>query len=202
MRNSIIGKNQPKRRGSRIPRAVALPPLKYHDFATVGSSSTTFAAAAITLVPIGTSQSNRLANTLFLERLEVRIIFTCSTSDVTNVIRWSLFHWAVNSTPSTDSYYEDPTVYGVLTPLNFEGRKQFKTLVDRTVLLSGTSGAPTSITLRNFETVMPVRSRVDFLSSSSTAGINHIYFSHFSDSAVTPFPQISATFRTWYRDTQ
>jgi len=193
-----------KRKPTRIPRSLPLPPIKYFDFYTFGSASTTVAFGITTLVPQGVGQSHRTVDTVFLERIDARIILTCSTTDVTNLLRISLFFWHPNSnslTPSSDSYYESPSTFGVSTPLNFEGRKQYTTLMDTTVSLVGTNSAPTNLYQRILFFKRNINNRIDF-NEGLTSGYNHIYLSHFSDSAVTPFPQVSYFGRIWYRDAQ
>lgn len=186
-----------------ILRAIAAPALKYFDFYTTGASTTTFASAIISAIPQGVGQSHRLVDTVLLDRMDVRMYFVSSTTDVTNVIRFSLFHWIPNTLallPGATSYYEDPASFGVRTPLNFEGRRDYRTITDRIISLVGTDTSLTNTYTRVFNTSFNLKGRIDF-NLGATTGYNHIYIVHFSDSAITPFPSVTAQIRLWYTDT-
>jgi hypothetical protein len=187
----------------RVPRAIAAPALKYFDFYTTGVSSTTFASAIVSAVPQGVGQSHRLVDTVLLKRMDVRMYFVSSTSDETNVIRISLFHWIPNTSallPGATSYYEDPSSFGVRTPLNFEGRRDYRTIFDRAISLIGTNTSLTNGYTKQYNTSINLKGRIDFNLGLST-GYNHIFITHFSDSAITPFPSVTAQIRLWYTDT-
>lgn len=186
-----------------VPRAIAAPALKYFDFYTTGASTTTFASAIVSAVPQGVGQSHRLVDTVLLDRMDVRMYFTSSSSDVTNVIRLSLFHWIPNTSallPGATSYYEDPSTFGVRTPLNFEGRRDYRTITDRIISLVGTDTNPTNTYTKQYNASINLKGRIDF-NLGLTTGYNHIYITHFSDSAITPFPTVTAQIRIWYTDT-
>jgi len=124
--------------------------------------------------------------------------------DSTNVVRMAFFHWIPNTSallPGAQSYYEDPGTFGVRTALNFEGRRDYRTILDRTVSLVGNSSDLTNKFTNTFNRTVNLKGRrIDFNLAQDT-GYNHVFIGHFSDSAITPFPNMIYSVRTWYYDT-
>lgn len=185
-----------------VPKNLLFPTIKYFDTLISGNATTTMGYQLITDIPQGVSQGHRIVDTVFVKAIDVLMITNTSTTDITNQIRWSLFNWIPNTSslvPGANSVYEDPTVFGPSSPLNFEGRRDYNIIIDKLVILAGLSGAPTSISMRMFRRKLNTPFRLDF-NLGAVTGYNHVYFSNFSDSAITPFPTYRLFTRVWFTD--
>jgi len=181
---------------SRFPSSV----IRYHDYYLTDNSTGTVGLVDTLLISQGAGQSQRIADTIYLVAMDVTMVLITATSDVTSQVRWSLFNWLPNTAslvPGAASYYESPATYGTLTPLNFEGRQDFTTIVDQHSVLAGLSSAPTALSIKKYSKRIPITSRITYNLSVNT-GYNHIFFANFSDSLVTPHPTYQLMIRYWY----
>lgn len=177
---------------------------KYFDtYFTPTSSTTTVGYSQLTTIPQGSAQSQRVADTLWITKIEMRLTVVASTADVTNQLRLTLFSWVPNTaslTPGTTSLYENPTTWGCQSPFNYEGRRDYKVYWDKVFNLVGTSTVPTDNYQKVYNYEMKLKHRVDF-NLGATTGYNHLYLANYSDSAVSPHPAYTYLFRVWYIDT-
>lgn len=202
-----------RRRPRRIPRSVprpAAPPaalqapaMKYFDYYYSSVATTTPTTFKMTNIPQAVTQSARVADTIVIRRMDITMVLEASSNDVTNQMRWAMFNWIPDDTavaPGTAAYFESPAVFGPLSPLNYEGRANFRTIVDRFVTIAGTGSAPTALSIRTFRTSIRKHFRIDF-QSTTLYGTNHVYYTIFSNSALSPHPSYFLTVRFWYSDT-
>lgn len=199
-------RNQKKKKVLTVSKGISspnAPAIKYFDYYTSITSTTTVGFNKLTAIPQNVGQSSRLVDTVFVRRVDIIVISLGSTTDITNQIRFSIFNWIPNDAsiaPGTQSVYEDPASWGVLTPLNYEGRRDYKVRIDKIVTLIGTSTAPTTLYQRTQRFCINKPFRIDF-NIGSTTGLNHLYWTNFSDSVASPHPSYRIHSRVWFTDT-
>jgi len=192
------------RKNARLDRRVfPISNLRYSDVLfTLTSSTTTVGYTNLTSgIVQGLTQGERISDTIYVSRMECRFQLVSGTTDITNRLRFAFFRWNPNSLsliPGTSSILESPTTFGVQSPLNFEGRREYRIMRDKTYNLVGLSTVPTPYyqVLDNFNLNLN-NTRIDYNVSAST-GCGHIYLLNLSDSAVPPSPQYSYVIRIWY----
>jgi len=157
----------------------------------------------LTHIPQGVAQSQRIADTVYIERIELRFTFVVGLTDGYDTCRVVLFIWKQDSTlivPISNSIFQNPSVYGPHTPLNFEHRKLYSVLKDYYFSLAGTNTVPTTHTNRQLMEIIGIpEHRIDF-TIGAPGGTGHIYITTMSDSASSPNPQIQGMVRVWYYD--
>jgi len=178
--------------------------VKYFDTYLNGqNSTTTIGYSNISLMPQGIAQSQRLADTAFVSKLDVRFNATTANADIFATMRWGVFIWWQNTnsvTPGTTSIYESVATYGTLSPFNFEGREYYSILFDHFENFTGTATAPTvNSQINRVFTHKLGNHRIDY-EQAATTGTGHLYFVNVSDSAIAPHPVYSIEFRVWYYD--
>jgi len=177
--------------------------MKYYDYYYTSVATTTPTTFRMTNIPQDPTQSARIADTVLVRRMDITMVLEASSNDVTNQIRWAMFHWIPDDTavaPGGATYFESPATFGTLSPLNFEGRRNFSRIVDRFVTLAGTGSAPTAKSIRTFRCIVRKPFRIDF-QPTMINGTNHVYYTIFSNSALSPHPSYFLTVRFWYSDT-
>jgi len=195
-----------KRGAKRIPRKIAplgAPAMKYFDYVYNTVTTSTVVTSKMSNIPQGVAQSERIADTVFIRRMDVQMVLEASSNDVTNQIRWAMFNWIPNDTssvPGSASYFESPVTFGPISPLNFEGRRNFRKILDRYTTLAGTGSAPTAKSIVNFQASVRKPFRIDF-EPTTLYGSNHVYFSTYSNSTLSPHPNYYLRVRFWYSDT-
>lgn len=186
-----------------IPRSIVSRVVKYHDVTlSYASVNTTPGFLSLSDVPQGSAQSNRVADTVWPIKLEFRILWNAANSDVFSHVRYLLFRWLPNDaaySPTSPSIFNDITTQGVISPLSFERRLEYRVLRDKLLTFTGTSSNPTVGSAITHQYTVPLTGRIDYMVGSSR-GLNHIYFVNFSDSALTPFPAYFMQTRLWYYD--
>lgn len=189
---------------SVIPRNFPVGQIKYYDSSIFAALGTTPGYQDLTNIPQGSAQQQRVADTIFVDRIEVRSTFEQATSDVYNVCRNIIFAWKPNTaslTPGTTSIIEDPVTFIVWSPLNYEGRQEYHIIKDMLFPIVGTTSAPTNITaVTQIYTLRMKNHRVQY-NKGVTTGTNHIFWMNLTTSAIAPHPMYNVVFRVWYRDT-
>lgn len=140
---------------------------------------------------------------MFVRRMDFVIILEASSNDVTNQVRYAMFNWLPGDTasvPGSADYFESPVAFGPTSPTNFEGRRNYRRILDRLVTLAGTGSAPTALSIRTFRSRVNKKFRIDF-EPTTVYGFNHVYFQIYANSAISPHPSFSLRVRTWYSDT-
>jgi len=188
----------------QIPRFYPKREVKYVETSLLANTSTgTVGFQILTGVISGTSQGQRIADTITVVAVETRMDITLANADVFATVRWMIFRWnedTVSSAPTSGAIYSSPSSEGVNTPLSFENRRRFSPVTkDILVPLTGTITNPTSNTLWQAYLLHECNNRVDF-NPGGILGVGHLYFCDFSDSTVTPFPVYDLVVRCWYYD--
>jgi len=178
--------------------------IKYFDtFLNNQSSTSTVGYSDITVVPQGVAQSQRVADTIWVQRIEIRGSMVLANADGYGIMRWGVFIFKQNTasiTPGSGTVWESAATYSVYSPYNFEGREYITMLIDRAENLIGSSTVYTDRTqIVIMEQLNRLNHRVDF-ELGLTTGSGHIYFVNVSDSAVVPHPTYFMEFRVWYYD--
>lgn len=178
--------------------------IKYFDtYLSATNSTTTVGYQQLTTIPQGVGQSNRLGDTVWLQKVDVRVNLTTANTDIFSTMRWGIFHWKQNTasvTPGATSIYESAATFGTLSPANFQGRQYYDLVLDRIENMVGTAGAPTtSSQVISGYSVNLLNRRLDF-EVGATTGTGHIYFVNYSDSALVPHPVYTMHWRVWYYD--
>jgi len=178
--------------------------VKYFDSDTLNAASTTTVATILaTAIPQGVAQNQRVADTVFVHALDIRMNITTANSDVFNCARFLWFLWWQNSasvTPNPNSIVENSSTYGIYSHYNFEGREYFSLLKDCVFNMTGTLTDPTANSQHVYTMRIPLSEhRIDF-NTGVTNGTGHIYFQNYSDSSIAPWPVFNAVYRTWYSD--
>jgi len=179
---------------------------KYVDLGLLtDNSTTTVGYQIISLIPQGDAQSQRVADTVYLDRLDIRMnaYMLETTTDFTNYIRWGFFMWKPNTqtyTPTALTIFQNPTSYSINSPLTFETRDDYSMLADMHTKLTGYVGVPTAASQQIYDFSINLKNhRIQFNIGLGT-GTGHIYFVNFSDSSTSPFPQYNLVTRLWYYD--
>jgi hypothetical protein len=178
-------------------------PVKYYDISLSYSTvNGTPGFLSLCDIPQGLAQSNRVADTIWPVKLDFQILWTAANSDIFCHVRYVIFTWIPNdlSYPvSAPGLFQDYTGAGVLSPINFERRAELKVWRDKFVTLTGTSGAPTVGSAVTHRFSVKLNGRIDYL-LASLRGMNHLYFTNFSDSNIPPYPAYVMQCRLWYYD--
>jgi len=177
---------------------------KYFDLnQSLLPSSTTIGFQALTLIPQGDSQSQRIADTIYLFRIDIRLqLFVLeAATDYTNYVRMAFLLWK----PNTASYVPNGVAIfqntsSVLSPFTFETRDDYQIIKDFTFNLTGYVGVPTSSSQHTLVMSLPLTNhRIQYNIGIGT-GTGHVYFSDYSDSTTTPHPTFNLYTRVWYYD--
>lgn len=178
-------------------------PCKFFDTYATGSQTTTIGYSNLTPISLGTGLGQRVSNTIWVDHMECRLNIVAANADVYSNVRFFFFKFKQNTasvTPGSGSVIEDSGMWGVLSPLNFEGRAYYKLFWDQLVNLTGTATAPTTNSQHNYiRNINLGRSRIDY-EVAATTGVGHLYIGSFSDSAIAPSPVLTFEIRVWYFD--
>jgi hypothetical protein len=167
------------------------------------SMSTTFQEACLTLVPQGPAQSQRVADTIWLQRIEMKINVTSANVDVFNLARLVLIRWKVSSSlalPTSADLFNNFGTNVVHSFLNFERRENYSISLDTTLNLTGVAASPTNTSQHWLNLTHNMGNQLVQFDPAATTATDHIFFGWFSDSAAIPFPVLNYNFRIWYYD--
>jgi len=178
--------------------------VKYFDTDLLAvSSTTTVSSTALSIIPQGVTQSERVADTVFIQRVDIRMNLTTANADVFNLARFIFFIWWQNSasvSPNPNSIVESSATYGPYSMLNFEGREYFSVLRDITFNMTGVVASPTPNSQHFYTDAITLSDhRIDF-NTGVTNGTGMIYLQNYSDSSVAPWPEFNLVVRFYYSD--
>jgi hypothetical protein len=179
--------------------------LKYFDTLLVAANSTsTVGFQNMSLVPQGVAQSQRVADTIRLQYMDLRMSVNAANTDVFSHMRFFFFIWKENTlyaSPSSLSIFTSPAIQGIYTTLEFENRALRKLVTKDTLLrFTGTVTNPTTQSQQDaFHRIQLKNSRLDF-TFGATSGYGHLFFVNYSDSQLTPFPVYTLLGRIYYFD--
>jgi len=179
--------------------------LKYFDVLQAPTNSTgTVGFEDLTLLPQGPAQSQRIGDTIWLQRMDIRFSVNAANADVFSHMRMFFFLWKENTltvAPTSAAIFTSAASQSVYTMLDWENRALRK-LVSPDYLLNftGTATNPTVQSQVDIVESYPLdNQRVDY-TLGGTSGIGHLYFVNYSDSLLTPFPSYQFLARIWYYD--
>jgi len=178
--------------------------VKYYDSDALNVASLlSVANILVTNIPQGVAQQQRIADTVFVHALDIRMNISTANSDVFNCARFLWFIWWQNTasvTPNPNSIVENASTYGIYSHYNFEGREYFSLLRDCVFNMTGTVTNPTANSQHVYTMHIPLSEhRIDF-NTGVTNGTGHIFNQNYSDSSVAPWPVYNLVVRTWFSD--
>jgi hypothetical protein len=157
----------------------------------------------LTQIPQGPSQSQRIADTAWLQRIDINWSVNTANADIHNIVRKSLLTWQVSTAlagPTTSDMFTNFINAFTYSHWNFENRHLYNVISDELINLTGTSTNPTSYSQHSSITSLALKNRrIDFTPAATTA-TGHLYLFLSSDSLATPFPIIDLNLRVWYYD--
>jgi len=185
-------------------QAVKTRTVKYFEtLLTAASMSTTAQFLDITAITQGPSQNERVADTVFLERLDVSCIITTANADVFNTGRFVLFKWNESSAlaiPTAADLFTNFANALTTSFFNFERRKTYSVIRDDYLNLTGVATSPTVTSQVTCRYSLPMSSaRIDY-DLAATTGVGKLYLCFLSDSSALPFPQLTVNFRVYFYD--
>jgi len=179
---------------------------KYADYEFVTSSipaSTSGNIQQLTVIQQGVAQSQRIADTVFLNRMDLRM--SVIWGDSTNIARFTIIKYLIDTSitpPSMGEIYDQFTM-APYCPFSFENRKYYRVLYDKTWSLTGPLATSTTLSSKScFVDVSSLglgSSRIDF-DAGAPSGTGHIFGLWSSDSSIAPYPTFTGIFRFWYFD--
>jgi len=178
--------------------------IKYLVTSNVNQSmTTTFMAAGMTLVPQGDGQSQRVADTIWVQRLEIRADVTLANADVYGLARVGIFKWVPSNAlavPTGPEILQTYSTNPVLSAFSFETRDYYRIIMDETLNLSGTATNPTAFSQHWLARTFDLGSIMVQYDLGVTTGTNQLFLFWVSDSTVAPNPLFEYMVRVWYYD--
>lgn len=175
--------------------------------AQTGVSSTSGLQCITEGIQQGTTDSQRVGDTIKLTKIYLRLFWGIGDSE--NFMRFIVFQWKPSDQTTA------PTAADILLPgassivdissqYNHDKRSLFKILFDKTISMNGDgtgAGSPDTSTSRGFcvETLLPKVDRVSF-EAATVRGMGHIYVLSVSDSTIIPHPYIYYSMKVMYTD--
>jgi len=157
------------------------------------------ALSKITVISQGSGQENRIADTITVVKMEVRMSLT-SNQVTGNNARIIIFIWRPSdvsgSAPGVGSIIQTVSSNGLYSPLDFENRQHYTVLRDYTWTLNGDTASPTSNTSLFASFNIGLNTKVQF-QPGLTTGDNEFYIIYITD-AASQGPTLSAWIRTYY----
>lgn len=165
--------------------------------------TTTLQEACITLIPQGPAQSQRIADTVWIERVEIRADVTLANSDIYGLARLGIYRWKDStalSTPTPIDLFQTSTTNVVLSFFNFERKNLYHIHADEILNLSGTATNPTVFSQHWINRAIGFNSQMMQFDLGVNTATNHLFLYWASDSTVAPNPLFEYMVRVWYYD--
>lgn len=164
---------------------------------------TTFQEVCLTLVPQGNTQGRRIADNIWIQRIEIRSNVNLANTDEYGLARVGMFRWKVSTAlaiPTGIDLFQTFSVNPVLSFFNYERNELYTILYDEVLNCVGT---PTTLTTHSQHWTTQSfdynSMRVDFDLGTTTA-TNHLFLYWISDSINPPHPIFEFNVRVWYYD--
>jgi len=187
-----------------IDRRLMTNTAKYFEVLFTGvNMSTTGAFTTITAITQGPSQNERVADTIWLERIDLSYGITTGNADIFNLSRVTLLKWKVSDAlalPTTAEVFSNWSNALVHSFLNFERRQLYAVFHDHKFNMTGTATDPTINSQHYVELAIPMNKAKIQFDQGVLTGTDKIYLFLGSDSSVLPFPVFNGNFRVWYYD--
>lgn len=157
----------------------------------------------LAIVPQGPAQSQRVADEMWMEKVDVRMNITTANADIFTIVRWFLFAWRIptaTANPVTGNILNS-TGQGVYSPTSHEYRSMYQIIgPDLMVNLTGVAAAPTVNSQFVYNGTMGLGGRHVQFTAGGTNANNLLFLTFLSNSSIAPFPVFAGTFRLWYYD--
>lgn len=171
------------------------------------SMSLTAVCTGIIAIPQGDTDNERTGDRIMYAQTGHLFRGICQVGDQTNYVRFIVFQWKPNSTPTASSILlNGPSgSVDVFSHYSHDNRQEYRVMYDRLFVLGGSglaAGNPTTSVSNlpiKFRLKMPNK-QVQFVAGSSTVGTNLIYYIGMADSSVLPHPSINGQFKLFYYD--
>jgi len=177
--------------------------VKYIETIFTGlSMSTTFQSTSLVAIAQGPSQSQRVADTVWIQAVDYSYHVTTANADIINTARVLILKWREDDTysiPADIKVFNNFSNANTLSFFNFEQRQSYQVWYDAKLNLSGTATNPTAYSQHFITGTVRRTTRIDFHQGVVT-GTNKVYLIYFADSSVTPFPELFINLRVWYYD--
>lgn len=158
---------------------------------------------SLTNISQGSSQNQRIADTIWVQNIDYIIDVTTANNDILNMSRITFLIWKLSTTlatPSTNYIFTNWTNASVFSFLNFENRENYSVIKDLKFNSTGTSTNPTNNSQHYIQGRLRLNNhRIDYELGQVT-GTKLIYQFYSSDSSVTPYPTMTSNIRVWYYD--
>lgn len=161
-----------------------------------------------TVQDLANTQSQRIGNEVEIKHIQFN--YSLDVADSANIFRVVLFQWfqqdESNFPTIGDIFMNNGAGYPWLDMYNYENKKNFKILYDRTHSLSSSAGNPfTTVVKQKFYGKRIPMKRVKFYSNAESGFAarlvkGNIYYMFISDSAVIAHPTIKFATRLLYTD--
>jgi len=161
-----------------------------------------------TVADLANVQSQRIGNEIEIKHIQFNYSLDCA--DTANIVRVVLFQWfqqdSSNFPTIGDIFMNNGAGYPWLDMYNYENKKNFKILYDRTHSLSASAGNPytTVIKQKFYGKRIPIK-RIKFAGDAESGYPallvkGNIYYMFISDSSVPAHPNIKMAVRTLFTD--
>jgi len=178
--------------------------IKYYETLVIANTMTTTGEfVSLTEITQGFSQLERIADTIWLQNIDISYDVYTANADPVNMARLTIFEWKTSSALSL------PTVAQIFNNwsnafehafFNFERRDLYSIKCDHKLNMTGIDTSPTNNSQHFVQKRINLKNlRVDFDQGALT-GTNKLYLFLGSDSAVSPYPMINFNCRIWYYD--
>jgi len=169
--------------------------------------NTTLQETQISLIPQGNAQGQRIADTVWLEKVEMTYNITIPgiTASPVNLARVLLFRLKISTALATPTTNEIFSAYGsnfVHSYLNFEFAEQITYLLDRTYNVTGVNALSFSNNSQILEKIsIPLNASIVQYDLGATTATGHLFFVWIADQAAAA-TNLLLTFniRIWYYD--
>jgi len=185
-------------------RLNSMKTIKYVETLLAGINiSTSGLFTTLTAMVQGPSQDQRIADTVWVQRIDISYSVTTANADIFNLSRLMILSWKVSSAlalPTTQEIFLNWVNALSHSFLNFERRQNYAVIRDWKINSTGTATNPTTGSQQFVENMISLNGhRIDFDPGALT-GTNLIYLFLGSDSTVLPFPILTLNARVWYYD--
>jgi len=157
----------------------------------------------LTAIPQGPANQQRIADTVWLQRMDLDFTLTTANTDVFNVVRLLYFQWKVDSllaAPTANDIFTNVTNANVHSFLNFDLRRNYNVIEDNQYNMTGTATNPSSYSQHAGKYSVQLKNRRLDFNVGSLFGTGHTYVCLISDSTVAPYPILTMNVRLWYYD--
>lgn len=156
---------------------------KYYPYDNTSTVSTTGNMLFLSSIPQGDTDTTRDGDSIYIRSIQIN--FTVAYADAYNQLRFILFQWLPQTTPTLADILLHPT-YPTISVFNHDSRRNYRILKDRRCIVDADD--PTCM-LKIYSYNKFIR-KIQY-TGGTTVGNNNIYCLAVSDSNVVNDPSIS-----------